>query len=139
MIHVKAAGSAAPGRGISVAHYEVVTGQAVKNLVHLNIERLAERLARSPLATPAAWNNGVRVTGRGDFLDSLACRNPTDPTRVVVVQPHVSHTRYHALRALPGDSANPDLHRLRMLETLLNGTMTSCLGSNARFEVVAAG
>ena len=110
----------------------------MKNLVHLDIERLAERLSRSSIAAPAAWNDGVRVIGRDDFLDSLACRNPTDPTKVVVVQPHVSQTRYLALRALSGDAANADLHRLRMLETLLNGTMTSCLGSNARFEVVAA-
>jgi hypothetical protein len=138
LIHVKAAGSTSPGRGIAVAQYEVVASQAAKNLVNLDMERLSEHFARSPIAAPAAWSGGVRVEGRDDFLESLACRNVTDPTAVVVVQPHVTQTKYRALRALSRDVADPDLHRLRMLETLLNGTMTSCLGSNARFQVIAS-
>lgn len=137
-IHVKAAGTRSPRRQIAVAHYEVVVGQAVKNLVNLDRARLQDRLNRSPIRVPAAWHQGVRVTGRQEFLDSLACWEPTDPVEVVVVQPHVTGARLHALRAMPANTPDADLHRLRLLDTLLNSAMWSCRGSNARFRVVVA-
>jgi hypothetical protein len=138
LIHVKSAGSSSTLRRIAVAHYEVVVSQAVKNLVNLGKVHLADRLGRSPVAAPAAWHQGVRVSGRQEFLDSLACREPADPLEVVVVQPHVTQARYRELRATTTAPTGPDVHRLRLLDTLLNSAMWSCLGSSARFTVVGA-
>jgi hypothetical protein len=138
LIHVKSAGSPSPRRRVAVAHYEVVVGQAVKNLVNLDMGRIFERLNQSPIATPAAWSQGIRVDGRQDFLDSLACREPYDPLEVVIVQPHVTQARHRELRAMPADATHPDVHRLRLLDTLLNSALVSCIGSNAKFTVVGA-
>jgi hypothetical protein len=136
LIHVKGAANSSPRRRVAVGPYEVVVSQAVKNLLHLDTTRLAERLAESPIAAPAAWCQGVRVPGRADFLDSLACREPVHPLAVVVVQPHLTRSTHQRLRALGADARDPELHRLWMLEMLLHGTTQQCQGKNARFTVV---
>jgi hypothetical protein len=138
LIHVKAADSASEQRQIAVAKYEVVVSQAVKNLAHLNTEQLAARLQTSSITEPAAWNQGQRVTGRQDFLDSLSLREPADLLKVVVVQPHVMGSRLRRLRAMDPATHHEDLHRLRLLDTLLNAARVACIGSNGDISVIGA-
>jgi hypothetical protein len=73
LIHVKGSGSATADRGISVSDYEVVVGQAVKNLRYLDRTNIAEKLgfeAGKKIAS-AAWRNGVRQTDRKAVLKAL--------------------------------------------------------------------
>ena len=136
-IHVKGAHSSSLGRRVSVSPYEVVVGQAVKNLVTVAPDQLAERLQISGVPNPAAWSSGRRIQGRQDFLEMLAAREPTDTTEVVVVQPHVTETHFR-------DCANParrehlDSHRMRLLHTLLNAAQIACISSGAKFVVVGS-
>src|SRR5690606_13184391 len=44
LIHVKGSGTASATRGISVTDYEIVVGQAIKNLRHLDRGLLIEKL-----------------------------------------------------------------------------------------------
>jgi hypothetical protein len=138
LIHVKAAENTSPRRRVAVAPYEVVVSQAVKNLANLNMDQLADRLSRSAITTPAAWDHGKRVRGRAAFLDSLACRDVTDPCEVLIVQPHHSRgANDEARHASPG-SDSLDLYRLKLLDTLLNAALIACIGSNAQFGVIGS-
>jgi hypothetical protein len=47
VIHVKAAGDESAGRGLSVSDYEIVTGQAVKNLRWVDRSALGDDLAKT--------------------------------------------------------------------------------------------
>jgi len=136
-IHVKAAHSRSSARRVSVSPYEVVVGQAVKNLVSAPPEQLAEHLQRSGVKNPAAWSSGQRVHGRQDFLEMLAARRPTDTTEVVVVQPHVTRAHYTAA-ASPARKIHHETHRMRLLHTLLNTAHAACIGSGAGFVVVGS-
>ncbi|MBC6448084.1 hypothetical protein [Actinokineospora xionganensis] len=138
-IHVKGARNASSNRRVSAAAYEVVVGQAVKNLPFADANRLRERLAAPALAGPACWTYGVRVTGRGDFLDSFDIRDATDGYRVVVVQPHMRESHYRDLRR-EGVEAPQSAERMRLalLETLLNSARSSAVGIGSDLEVIAS-
>lgn len=139
VIHVKGARSGNPNRRVSAAAYEVVVGQAVKNLPFADAERLRVKLAGTPLVRPACWTNGVRVSGREDFLDSFDMRNATDEYRVVVVQPHLRESHYRVLRgAANAGTPGADLMRLYLLETLLNSARSTAIGIGSDLDVIAS-
>ncbi|WP_261319183.1 hypothetical protein [Rhizobium leguminosarum] len=62
LIHVKGSGSADVERGISVSDYEVVVGQAIKNLRHVDRGLLKEKLIANAVGVlqNAVWHNGQR-------------------------------------------------------------------------------
>src|SRR5207244_1030311 len=76
LIHVKAAHSSSPGRGISVSAYEVVCAQALKNLryterAHLE-EPLKEKL-KAEARVARGWRNGKDLTlGSQAFWSAVA-------------------------------------------------------------------
>jgi hypothetical protein len=137
-IHVKSARSASPRRKVALPPYEVVVSQAVKNLVNLDPGKLSERISASQVVSPAAWKSGERIAGRGDFLESLACRDARDVSEVVIVQPHLTFDRHKLIRGEAPDSVAPDAHRLRLLDTILNSALMSCINSNALFTVIGS-
>lgn len=126
LIHVKAAGSSNPARGISASKFEVVSSQAVKNLRYLDQQTLVSALANSPVPRPAVWLYGEREADRTNLLDHLRLRSPRAPGRVIVVQPHITHTARTAALAAP---ASVDGRRLRLAETLLNGARGAAVAS----------
>jgi hypothetical protein len=146
LIHVKGSGSDSTDREISVANYEVVTGQAVKNLRHLETTNLAEELkdgADTKVGT-FVWKDGAPVetddsdeddTPRSRMADVLEKQNSDFQRRVVVLQPHIRGSYYKAIRE--GDDGQNKM-RLRQLDALLNGARQSCNGLGAEFWVVAA-
>jgi hypothetical protein len=133
LVHVKAASTDMPGRGISVSQYEVVASQALKNVQYLTTDFLLSQLSGPRGATRATWAGGERRQNRDEFLEVLQMRGPTDPARVVIIQPHASQKTIEKLRdpdAPPAIRAHPDRSRLSLLDALLHAV---------RSDVVAAG
>lgn len=135
LIHVKGANSSSPSRQISASSLEVVTGQATKNLRHLDVDRLSQALERAPVASPAVWLYGNRESGRRDMIDLLKARSARDPSTVVIVQPHI--TERARLRALSPSGSRFELHRLRLVEMLLNQARGGAIGLGS--DLVAIG
>jgi hypothetical protein len=135
MIHVKAARSAVPERGVAVTAYEVVTGQAAKNLVFADQPRLVDRLRRAPVTRPATWIDGRRVADRREFIAAAARRDATALVQVVIVQPHLSATTYRRLRTR---RLSDDFLRLCLLETMLNSARAAAIAVGADLEVVSS-
>ena len=135
LIHVKAAKSNSTARKISVASYEVVTGQAVKNLRYLDRTYLGTQLhaGSDKLIGKLVWHNGVPET-RAHMINALASIGASYQRSVVVLQPHVRKTMWNQVRADPNHS---NWGRLRQLDTLLLATQASCRDLGAEFRVVA--
>lgn len=137
LVHVKAAHSSSPKRGVSASAYEVVTSQAVKNLVFTDPARLRDRLANAPVRRPACWRDGQRVDDRSEFVRALDGRDATDPIQVVIVQPHLSERTYRRLRNTTGRASDEAL-RLHLLESLLNGARGTLVRVNADLTVIGS-
>jgi hypothetical protein len=122
-IHVKGANSKAPTRRIAVTAFEVLVSQATKNIKRLRTEALESALRSPRIPRPACWRDGMRVPDRADFLDELSMRVARDKSRVVLVQPHLLESTYHAARAAV-DAGTPgrDGSSLLLLDNLLHST-----------------
>jgi hypothetical protein len=136
LIHVKGAGSDKSGRSISVSNYEVVTGQAIKNLRYFDRLLLEEGLASGlkKKIGKLVWFNHVKKK-REEFLDVLKIIGTNFRRQVVVLQPHVTKVCHDLARQHP---KSPDAARLRQLDTLLFGAEMSCRGLQAELRVIAA-
>ncbi|WP_380879549.1 hypothetical protein ACFB49_22910 [Sphingomonas sp. DBB INV C78] len=132
LIHVKGAKSDKPGRRLSVSAYEVVTGQAVKNLQWLDKQALAEGLSRSARSANYFWKDGKTVA-KDDFVAAIEKLGDNFERRVVVLQPHVRTAAKDQAEA-----AKTGVNRLRVdqLNTLLASAWRSCNGLGAKFEVI---
>jgi len=136
LIHVKAAGSRSPNRGISVSSYEIVAGQAVKNLRYMDRLILADGLADglgSAISGVAFFNRGPST--REAMIDALRNLGSNYRRRVVIVQPHVTRARHDAARANPGSG---DAARMRQLDSLLLGAEANVHALGAEFMVVTS-
>lgn len=136
LIHVKGSGSDSPNREISVANYEVVTGQAVKNLRNLEHEQLSDQLIEG-LTTQVGdlvWKDGERTT-RQEMVGALRALGSDFERRVVVLQPHIRKSYYEETRQGKGGQNET---RLKQLDALLNGAEQACNGLGAQFFVLAA-
>jgi hypothetical protein len=122
-LHLKGAQSRSPGRRVAVQAYEQVASQAAKNARLLASDPLAERLAGRTIERPGLWYDGQRTYALDDFLFALRTRKASDPTRVVIVQPHLLRSVHDAARAA-ADNGRPtsDSHSLALLDVLLHGT-----------------
>src|SRR5262249_50837398 len=117
LVHVKGAGSNRPNRGISVSKYEVVTGQAVKNLRSLD-RLILEQGIRDGVGRKIGtlvWHNR-EASDRSEMLDALAAIGSDYERRVVIVQPHLQRSTYEHARQHP---RSRDAARLRQLDALL--------------------
>lgn len=136
LIHVKGSGSKTANRGISVSDYEVVTGQAVKNLRHVDRDLLAEGLEKGigKKISKLVWHDRKAST-RSKFLTILKKIGANHTRQVIIIQPRVTKVRHDAARAKP---TSVDATRLRQLDTLLIGADLSCRALNAGFKVLTA-
>jgi hypothetical protein len=139
LIHVKGADSDTPRRGVAAAAYEVVTGQAVKNLVFADRALLQRRLESPGVRTPASWSFGTRKNDRADFLEALELRDASNDMRVVIVQPHVNEAVYQRLDAdRSADQPSDDLLRLFRLEAMLQAARSNAIAMSADLEVIGS-
>lgn len=136
LIHVKGAGSGSPNRRISVSSYEVVTGQAVKNLRYLDPMNLQVGLAArlDHRVGQLVWHNRGPGT-RDDMIEALQDVGANRRCRVVILQPHVTQASRNTARA---NSTSGDAARLRQLDTLLLSAESMCHGLGAELLVVSA-
>lgn len=139
LIHVKGSGSEKVTRSLSVADYEVVVGQAVKNLRYLDRTHIHEKLAttsKNDIAT-AVWRDGKRQRGRADMLKALAKAGSNMAKTVCVLQPSVRRSELESVgRRAIAKPADVHVRRLQQLDTLLLAARAECLGLGATFTVL---
>ena len=143
LIHVKGSGSRDEQRGISVSDYEVVVGQAVKNLRHLDRVHLKDKLKSNGegILKNAVWHNGKRQESRDGIIEALDAVGSRLKRKVVVLQPRVRRVEYQQVRELlsrNNDSAGAG-RRLQQLDALLLSARANCLGLGVVFEVIGDG
>lgn len=141
LIHVKGSGSDNENRELSVSDYEVVVGQAVKNLRHIDRGLLREKLAGNAegVLQNAVWHNGERQENREEFLEMLDGLGSNLKKKVVVFQPRTRRSVYDGVRANM-DAGNPDrydVRRMQQLDALLLGARSDCFSLGADFHVMA--
>jgi hypothetical protein len=142
LIHVKGSGSDSVNRGLSVSDYEVVVGQAVKNLRHVDRGLLKEKLQANAdgVLKDAVWHDGTRQADRTDLLAMLDVLGSDLKTAVCVLQPRVRHSVYQEIRAkMDSDQIASDVRRMQQLDTLLLGARADCFAMGADFYVISDG
>lgn len=143
LIHVKGSGSADTKRDLSVSDYEVVVGQAVKNLRHVDRGLLADKLAANAggVLRNAVWHNGERQADRKALLKILKGLGSNLKKKVVVFQPRVRRSVFNDIRKKMDGGKLPDaaVRRMQQLDALLLGARADCFSLGASFAVVADG
>ncbi|WP_260690618.1 sugar phosphate isomerase/epimerase [Rhizobium leguminosarum] len=141
LIHVKGSGSDNVNRGLSVSDYEVVVGQAIKNLRHVDRGLLREKLAANAegVLQSAVWHNGQRQENREALLAMLDGLGSHLKTKVVVFQPRVRRSVFDNIRVkmANGNLADADVRRMQQLDALLLGARADFLSLGVDFVVIA--
>ena len=138
LIHVKASGSASPARQISTSDYEVVGGQAVKNLRNLDRINLADGLqaGHGNSVSVATWADGVQQT-RIEMANALRGVGEHYRRHLVILQPRVTQTELGLARAAIADGTTTGrAARMRQLDTLLLEAESAARDLGATFSVV---
>ncbi len=140
LIHAKGSGSSAGNRKLSVSDYEVVVGQAVKNVRYLDRSHISGKLAlnKDKAIGTAVWHNGQRQKDRKEILKILARAGSNMSKIVCVLQPSARRSEVEAIgrRIEKGDLERADVRRLRQLDALLSAARAECLGLGANFQVI---
>jgi hypothetical protein len=134
LIHVKGAHSNAAGRRVSVSAYEVVTAQAVKNLLWLDRSDLAAGLKASARESNHFWHNH-RGAKKDQFITRLEATPANHELRVIVLQPHMSSS---TLARIQRGRAGADALRVDQLSGLLASAQRTCGAIGATFKVICA-
>ena len=140
LIHVKAskntmADTIKNPRPISVSEYEVVTGQAVKNLRYLDRLCLEKGLigGLEKEIGKQVWYNRRKST-RKKMIEALQGIGDDCEKRVYVFQPRLTNNSIeHARRKKIGS----DCDRLRQLDTLFNSAAAAARSCGIEFYVIA--
>jgi hypothetical protein len=138
LFHIKAAGSTAPDRQVSASKYEVVVGQAIKNLRHLDRIKLATALRRNQdnQIGDAVWLAGVRQPDRIGLISRAEQLRPGHPMKVVILQPQLTEAERDACNG--GAAARDRQLRMKQLHTLMLGARLSAGAVGATLEAWAA-
>lgn len=140
LIHVKGSHSDSEERGISVSDYEVVVGQAVKNLRHIDRDLLVTKLRGNSGGNlrDAVWHNGERQGGRDGILEVLEHVGSNMDKHVVILQPRVRRRVYDRIRdEMRNGRQSAEIRRMQQLDTLLLGARADCYSLGASFIVIA--
>lgn len=137
VIHVKGAKSESPNRQISAGAYEVVVGQAIKNLRRMLAQRMVKEIA-STLASAGddrtwdmPWGAPQNATAAADFSSALGAIQSQCNYEVIVVQPQVLKMKYLSNNGAPSNST-----RAQQLRGLLFGAKVMANAAGAKFRVV---
>lgn len=134
LFHVKAAGSDKAGREVSASKFEVVVGQAVKNLRHLDRTTLADALRRNEhnLIGSAVWHSGSRQTDRTGMIRRARDLPPGYARRVVILQPQLTETEHDACNERTAGADR--ILKMKQLHTLMLGARLSAGAVGASLE-----
>ena len=138
LIHVKGASSSNPSRKVSVSDYELVVSQGVKNIRHLDRDKLADVMERgsSKDISRAVWHDGVRQPNRNGMIDALR-KLPRSATRkLLILQPRLTRKEYDI--CIGKGAAKSRVQRFRQLNALMLAARISVLGVGAEFEAVVS-
>jgi len=135
LIHVKAANSAGKDRPISASAYEVVTGQAVKNIRYLENQILADKLKAGLKSTigNVVWHNDVLQPDREQMIAEILAIGSNIKKTVTILQPHLTKYRHDQARK---KMASSDGKRLSQIDSLLLGAQASVRSAGAEFKVI---
>ena len=135
-IHVKGANNRLADRQISVGAYEVVVGQAIKNLRQILAQGIKRKIDEAvgkpgpPRVWDASWPAPSTAAAQATLQTALAAINVQCDYEVVIVQPHVRRSYYTAqLASVPA----------RKLRTLLFGALAMARSAGAPLRVVIDG
>jgi len=135
LIHAKASHSAATDREVSVSDYEIVVGQAVKNIRYCdscNLTRgLKDGLAKK--MNGATWSDGKYIGNRKPMLQALDKMGADYRRVVVILQPRATWSAMQAARAKPTSQA---FRRVQQLDTLLLSAQSNCQAVGAQLIVI---
>ncbi|WP_126941990.1 hypothetical protein [Xanthomonas sp. BRIP62409] len=92
-IHVKAANSKSESRKVSCSAYEVVLGQAIKNIRSIDVGTLKNDILKRFSKKKKIWHPQLPC-GKDDFSNFLNGITGQVLTKVVVLQPHTRRTHY---------------------------------------------
>ncbi|MBB4087109.1 hypothetical protein [Sphingomonas carotinifaciens] len=134
LFHVKAAGSDRAGREVSASKFEVVVGQAVKNLRHLDRTTLADALGRNHdnLIGSAVWLAGSPQADRTGMIRRARDLPPGYARRVVILQPQLTRTEYNACNDRTAGATR--ILKMKQLHTLMLGARLSAGAVGASLE-----
>jgi hypothetical protein len=134
LIHVKGSASKSPNRSVSVSDYEIVTGQAVKNLRHLDRVLLTEGLRNGigKKISELVWFNREKST-REEMIKALSKIGDNFIKKVYILQPHLTRSMVKKARK---DKKGSTYARLRQLDTLLLSAAASSKGLGVEFFVI---
>ena len=142
LVHIKGARSDSLAREMVAGPYEVVCGQAVKNIRFIDAGTLLRRIQHRVLdpARPL-WNapNAMGAAPAGNrttFVALLTALGTNVDYRVIVVQPHVTAAAY-GLPVNQPTAVPPALGSVQ-LRSLLSGTYNAARAVGAEFHVVGA-
>lgn len=135
LIHIKGSKNQAPNRQISVSDYEVVVGQAVKNLRFLDLQNTFAGFttALNAKLMDASWQAGAAST-RANMVAAMGRVGPPPKRRVVIVQPRVRQTALNAARAAATNTRQNMI--ARQLDTLLLAAQANCRNLGAELIVI---
>lgn len=140
LVHVKGSGSTNVKRKLSVSDYEVVVGQAVKNLRYLDRSHIHEKLSanKDSKIGAAVWRDGKRQNDRKAVLQILKGAGTNMTKTVCVFQPSARRSEVLAIgkKIEDRDLKRPDVRRLQQLDALLLAARAECLGLGASFHVI---
>jgi hypothetical protein len=139
LIHAKAARNSEANRSVSASMYEVVVGQAIKNLRHLQQTTLAEALVRNKdnAIGEAVWHKGSRKKDKRKSLIARAKKLPKNhPCRLVVLQPQLTESEF--TECMGGTATPTRTLKMKQLNTLMLAARLSASSVGATFEGWAA-
>ncbi|MEV6445461.1 hypothetical protein [Amycolatopsis sp. NPDC051716] len=141
VFHVKASSNKSENRGVKVGDYDVVLAQAQKNMLYLDKDLLAERLASTTIEEPACWFDGERVKDRREgFLAKLKGSRSKGTTEVVVVQPNLSRKLYAKVSEdIANGVVNQNTLRLQLLEMQLKMARIAAVKYVTDLTVIGSG
>lgn len=131
LIHAKGANTNGSNRRIATTAYEIVVSQAIKNLMYIDKNSLAETIDIAPNlhVENLVWENG-QTSNRQAFKDFLTTIQEYKK-RVVILQPHVTKTKFTG--TLSTDEAK---HRHNQLSALLLSAQNTIQSLGAEFVVI---
>jgi sugar/nucleoside kinase (ribokinase family) len=99
--------------------YEVVVGQSVKNLRHLERRTLADELDKGKLKQigAAVWHNGLKQPNRDAFLVAARKLKAKAKKQLIVIQPRISKTERDYCWS--NNAAEQRAKRIKQVETLM--------------------
>jgi hypothetical protein len=135
LIHVKGSKSGAANRLLSVADYEIVVGQAIKNLRFVDLQNTMANFTAflNQKLMNASWHAGV-VDTRANMLAAMNSGGAPPRKRIVVVQPRTRQTALNVARAVGANAKQAMI--AKQLDTLLLAARANCQNLGAELVVV---